>query len=294
MWAKISGLDLAVGNVSPNFYFLVTILFAGSRAPQIPLGAECVFRGMRGFNARPAGAVGRVVAAWTGLTRNADGNAAIFHFLTIGSAWLAAGSGRAGLRFATHVLGTSDELDGRNVRFVAVRVRDLVAAENTADMEREWRLFLASVVYGAAWRTIGRWWGIIPVFITAIIWIRGFSFFNSALSQANDVVRAGGNGVYLLLLGAGQDFRQLPVTFWEALKFELSYPSLVIKSIFHQSGDASYPGNDVAHVLGPRYCAGDPLEFILCDSSRIGAALTSFMLGVVHGVLLASWHLGRV
>jgi hypothetical protein len=44
--------------------------------------------------------------------------------------------------------------------------------------EREWRLFLASVVYGAGMAENWAMVGFLPVFIAAIIWIRGFSFFN--------------------------------------------------------------------------------------------------------------------
>ena len=60
--AKISGWTWQLDIVSP-ILFLVTYPFRWLPAPQIPLGAECVFRGMRGFDARLAGAVGRVAAA---------------------------------------------------------------------------------------------------------------------------------------------------------------------------------------------------------------------------------------
>ena len=90
-----------------------------------------------------------------------------------------------------------------------------------------------------------------------------FQLFQFALSQANDVVRAGGNGVLPFVAGAGQDFRQAAGDFLGGVEIRIVVPVSRDKSIFHQSGDASYPGNDVAHVLGPGICAGDPLEFIL-------------------------------
>jgi hypothetical protein len=60
--AKISGWTWQVEVVKSGFIsrYLSLSLAAGAANST---GAECVFRGLRGFDARPAGAVGRVVAA---------------------------------------------------------------------------------------------------------------------------------------------------------------------------------------------------------------------------------------
>ena len=55
--------------------------------------------------------------------------------------------------------------------------------------EREGRLFLAAIVYGAGMADNWAMVGFFPVFLVAIVWIRGLSFFNLRFPAANVVVR---------------------------------------------------------------------------------------------------------
>ena len=95
--------------------------------------------------------------------------------------------------------------------------------------EREWRLFLAAVVYGAGMANNWAMVGFFPVFIAAIIWIRGFSFFNLRFLRRMVLCGLAGLSFLLLLPLLAVISAKLPVTFWEALKYELSSPAGAVK-----------------------------------------------------------------
>jgi tetratricopeptide (TPR) repeat protein len=152
--------------------------------------------------------------------------------------------------------------------------------------EREWRLFLAAVVYGAGMADNWAMVGFLPVFIAAIIWIRGFSFFNLHFLGRMMLCGLAGILFFLLLPLLAVIYGKLPVTFWEALKFELSAPFSVVKAFFTAPG--------VRHTLGLMSLTSLLPIFVMAirwsssfgDSSRIGAALASFMFSLVHGIIL--------
>jgi tetratricopeptide (TPR) repeat protein len=81
-------------------------------------------------------------------------------------------------------------------------------------------------------------------------------------------------------------FGKLPVTFWEALKYELLTPFSVVKAFF--------TAPDVRRTLGLMSLTSLLPIFVMAirwsssfgDSSRIGAALASFMFSLVHGLIL--------
>ncbi len=152
--------------------------------------------------------------------------------------------------------------------------------------EREWRLFLAAAVYGAGMTDNWAMVGFLPVFIAALIWIRGFSFFHLRFLRRMGLCGLAGMMFYLLLPLLAVISGHLPVTFWEALKIELSSPFSVIKAFFINT--------DVRHTLGLMSLTSLVPVFVLAirwgssfgDNSQIGAALASFMFSLVHGVIL--------
>jgi tetratricopeptide (TPR) repeat protein len=152
--------------------------------------------------------------------------------------------------------------------------------------EREWYLFLASLVYGAGMADNWAMLGFFPVFITAIIWIRGFSFFNLRFLRRMALCGLAGMAFYLLLPLLAVISGKLPVSFWEALKFELSSPFSQVKVFFTIS--------EIRHVLAMMSLTSLIPVFMLAirwsssfgDSSRIGTVLAGFMFSVVHGIIL--------
>ena len=74
--------------------------------------------------------------------------------------------------------------------------------------EREWRLFLASFVYGAGMANNWAMVGFFPAFVAAISVDPRLELLPSAISPANGVVRAAGNDVFSFAAAAGRDFGQ--------------------------------------------------------------------------------------
>ena len=124
--AKTSGWDWEPEFFEPVF-FLVTYPFHWLPVAQIPVALN-IFSAV--CAALTLGLLARSVAILPQDRTDAqrERERSDFSFLTIWSAWLPPVAGRRGLRSATDVLGTGDELLGRNVRAAAVRLHRLVAA----------------------------------------------------------------------------------------------------------------------------------------------------------------------
>ncbi len=152
--------------------------------------------------------------------------------------------------------------------------------------EREGRLFLATIIYGAGMAENWAMIGFLPVFVGAIIWIRGLSFFNLRFIQWMVLSGLAGLLFYLLLPLLAMTSHKAPVTFWQVLKENLAAQWEVVKMFFVQpevrktvlllSPASLLP----ALVMAIRWRAS------FGDSSKLGLALTSFMFHVIHAILL--------
>ncbi len=281
--AKISGWNWLPEIVNPVL-FLVTYPFRWLPAPQIPLALN-VFSAA--CAALTLGLLARSVALLPHDRTDAERRRehSDFSFLTIGSAWLppvlAVLVCGLQLTFWEHATNWTGEMFDL-LLFASVI---WLLLEYRLD-ERQWRLFLAAIVYGAGMADNWAMVGFLPVFITAIIWIRGLSFFNLRFLRRMVLCGLAGMTFYLLLPSLAMISGKLPVTFWEALKLELSAPLSLIKAFFISP--------EVRHTLGLMSLTSLLPVFVLAihwrssfgDSSRMGAALTSFMLSLVHGVIL--------
>jgi tetratricopeptide (TPR) repeat protein len=208
-----------------------------------------------------------------------------FAFLTIGSAWLppvlavlVCGLQLTFWEQATNWTGEMFDL----LLFASVI---WLLLEYRLD-QREWCLFLASVVYGAGMADNWAMVGFSPVFITAIIWIRGFSFFNLRFLGRMALCGLVGMMFYLLLPLLATISGKLPVTFWEVLKYELSSPFLAVKSFFISPEIRVHLGLMSLTSLVPVFILAIRWGSSFGDSSRIGIALASFMFSLVHGIFL--------
>ena len=281
--ATISGWTWKMEVVSP-ILFLVTYPFRWLPAPQIPLALN-VFSAV--CAALTLGLLARSVALLphdrTDAQRKREHSD--FSFLTIGSAWLppVLAALVCGLQLtfweqATNWTGEMFDL----LLFASVI---WLLLEYRLD-EREGRMFLASFVYGAGMADNWAMVGFFPVFIAAIIWIRGFSFFNLRFLKRMALCGLAGLTLYLLLPALAVISGKLPVSFWEALKFGLSSPVSAIKAFFitpelrHTLGLMSLTSLVPVFVLAIRWSSS------FGDNSRIGAALASFMFSVVNAVIL--------
>jgi tetratricopeptide (TPR) repeat protein len=281
--AKVSGWTWQVDVANPVL-FLVTYPFHWLPAPQIPLA-------LNAFSAVCAaltlGLLARSVALLphdrTDAQRRREHSD--FSFLTINSAWLppvlAVLVCGLQLTFWEHATNWTGEMF--DLLLFALVIWLLL--EYRLD-EREWRLFLASFVYGAGMADNWAMVGFFPMFITAIIWIRGFSFFNLRFLKRMALCGLVGMTLYLLLPLLALISGKLSVTFWEALKYELSLPFSAIKAfiiarqIRYALGLLSLTSLIPVFVLSIRWGSS------FGDNSRIGVALAGFMFSVVHGVIL--------
>jgi tetratricopeptide (TPR) repeat protein len=280
---RISGWTWQPEMTSP-ILFLVTYPFHWLPVSQIPLALNL-------FSAACAaltlGLLARSVALLPHDRTNAQRKRehSSFSFLTIGSAWLppALAVVVCGLQLtfweqATNWTGEMFDL----LLFASVI---WLLLEYRLD-EREWRLFLASLVYGASLADNWAMAGFFPVFITAIIWIRGFNFFNLRFLRQMALCGLAGTMFYLLLPLLAMISGKLSVPFWVALRFELSSPVSVIKLFFAHSMLRHIVGLMSLTSLVPVFVMAIRWSSSFGDSSRMGATLAGLMFSLVHGVFL--------
>ena len=96
--------------------------------------------------------------------------------------------------------------------------------------EREGRLFLASVVYGAGMANNWALVGFFPAFMAAIVWMRGLSFFHLRFLQRMILCGLLGMTVFLLLPLLVVISGKMPITFWETLEANLIPQYSVLKA----------------------------------------------------------------
>jgi tetratricopeptide (TPR) repeat protein len=155
--------------------------------------------------------------------------------------------------------------------------------------EREGRLFLASVVYGAGMANNWAMVGFFPAFVAAIVWIRGLSFFNLRFLQRMMLCGLLGMMLYLLLPLLIVISGKVPVTFWEALKISLVPPYNVLKLYFfcclHPSQHLEFLALLLAYLM-PLSMMAIRWKASFGDHSSMGLALTSFLFHLVCAAFL--------
>jgi tetratricopeptide (TPR) repeat protein len=281
--AKLSGWTWQPELVNPVF-LVVTYPFRCLPALQIPLALN-IFSAV--CAALTLGLLARSVALLphdrTEAQRRREHSD--FSFLTIRSAWLppvlAALVCGLQLTFWEHATNCTGEMF--DLLLFAFVIWSLL--EFRLD-EREGRLFLAAAVYGAGMADNWAMVGFFPVFIGAIVWVRGLNFFNLRFLQRMVLCGLAGMLFYLWLPLLAVASGKVPVTFWQALKFNLSPQYNVLKVFFIQP--------DIRHKVELLSLTSLLPVFVLAirwkssfgDRSRIGAVLASFMFHLAHAVIL--------
>ena len=152
--------------------------------------------------------------------------------------------------------------------------------------EREGRLFLAAFIYGAGMANDWPMVGFSPVFITAIIWIRGLSFLSPRFFERMALCGLAGMLFYLLLPLVVAISGKVPVTFWGALKFNLSLQFHVVKAFFTNGSVMETLGLLSLSSLVPLLMLAIRWRPTFGDTSPIGTALAGFMFHLVHAAFL--------
>ncbi len=280
--AKVSGWVWQPDVVNP-LIFLATCPFRWLPAAQVPVAlnffsAVCA--------AATLGLLARSVALLpqdrTDAQRKREQSG--FSFLTLRSAWLPPFLAVAvcGLQFVFWEHATNFTGEMFQLLLFAFIIWSLL--EYRLD-EREGRLHLAAVVYGAGLADNWALAGFLPVFITAIIWIRGVSFFNWHFLKRMLLGGLLGMSLYLLLPLLAEISGKYPLTFWEALKFNLGSQWQVVKLFFVQS----HVRHDLALMslttLLPLCMMGVRWATSFGDSSALGTMLAGWMFHLVHAVI---------
>ena len=277
--------------VSP-ILFLVTYPFRWLPAPQIPLALN-VFSAV--CAALTLGLLARSVALLphdrTDAQRRREHSD--FSFLTIGSAWLppvlAVLVCGLQLMFWEHATNWTGEMFDL-LLFASVI---WLLLEYRLD-ERAWRLFLASVVYGAGMADNWAMVGFFPVFIAAIIWIRGFSFFHLRFLGRMALCGLLGMTFFLLLPLLAVISGKVPVSFWEILKLSLVPQYNVLKLYFlcclHPLEHLEFLALLLAYLI-PLFILAIRWKSAFGDHSQIGMALTSFLFHLAYATffVLCVW-----
>ena len=286
--AKISGWIWQVEVANP-ISFLVTYPFHRLPAPQIPLALN-VFSAV--CAALTLGLLARSVALLphdrTDAQRKREHSD--FSFLTTGSAWLppvlavlVCGLQMTFWQNATNYTGEMFDL-----LLFAFVIWSLL--EYRLD-EGEWRLFLASVVYGAGMANNYAMVGFFPAFAAAIVWIRGLSFFNLRFLQRMMLCGLLGMTFYLLLPLLVVISGKVPLSFWEMLKTSLAPQYELVKYAFfcclhpQQQQHFVFLALLLAYLM-PVFVMAIRWKSAFGDHSQIGMALTSFLFHLVCATFL--------
>jgi len=152
--------------------------------------------------------------------------------------------------------------------------------------EREGRLFLAAFAYGAGMTNDWAMVCYFPVFLTAIIWIRGLSFFNPRFFGRLLFCGLVGISFYLLLPLAVAVSGKMPVTFWETLQLNLSSQFSVAGAFFNNGSIRDTLGLMSLSSLAPVLMLAIRWHASFGDTSQMGRALATLMFHFVHAVFL--------
>ncbi len=288
---KISGWDWRPQVVSP-ISFLVTYPFRWLPLSQIPIALNL-------FSAACAaltlGLLARSVALLphdrTDAQRKREHSD--FSFLTIGSAWLppvlAASVCGLQMTFWEHATNYTGEM--LDLLLFATVIWLLL--EYRLD-EREWRLLLASFVFGASLADNWAMLAFIPPFVAAVVWIRGLTFFNLRFLRRMLLCWLLGVMFYLLLPLLDAISGKLSISFWAALKVNLLPQFDLLKFIFfcclHPPQHLELIALLLAYLM-PLALMAVRWKSSFGDHSRMSTALTGFLFHLAHAVffVLCVW-----
>ena len=279
--AKLSGWTWQPEVINP-ISFLVTYPFRWLPPVQIPIALNLFSAGCAALT---LGLLARSVALLphdrTDAQRKREHSD--FSFLTTGSAWLppvlavlVCGLQMTFWQNATNYTGEMFDL-----LLFAFVIWSLL--EYRLD-EREGRLFLASVVYGAGMANNWAMVGFFPAFVAAIVWIRGLSFFHLRFLQRMMLCGLLGMTLFLLLPLLVMISGKMPMTFWETLKANLVPQYNVLKLYFFYG---LHPLNHLEFLallltyLMPLAMMAIRWKSAFGDHSPISMVLTSFLFHLV-------------
>lgn len=188
------------------------------------------------------------------------------------------------LSFWEHATVASGEM--LNLVVFAYIVRSLL--EYRVDGREAW-LFRSSLLYGLAMANNWAMIGFFPLFLVALVWLRGVSFFNTRFLLRMFLLGVAGLLLYLLLPFAALVSGNKDMNFWQTLKANLGTQGILVRQ-FIRFG-ILFRGEQPLWVLAlpsllPVLALSLRWPAYFGDPSRLGVALTTFILHFMNGVFL--------
>jgi len=160
--------------------------------------------------------------------------------------------------------------------------------EYRLDQKTSW-LYKASFVFSAALTNSWGMFGYIPLFITALIWLRRLSFFNLTFLSRIAICSLAGLLFYLLLPLLAAMNSTTDVSFWQALKYNLGSQKGLLSAITFNRYALFFSDRPLWVLALPSLL---PLLFMgirwpsyLGDPSKLGVSLATLFFHFFHAVL---------
>ena len=213
-----------------------------------------------------------------------------FALLSVPAAWLppVLAVVICGLQLTFWENATVGSLEMLNLLLFAYVIRCLL--EYRIDGRESW-LFRASLVYGAGMANNWGMIGFFPLFLAALVWIKGLSFLEGRFLGRMFLMGVVGLCLYLLLptlsaLGAGN----LQVSFWQALRANLAAQKTFLMTLVFNK-NVLLNGDRPLWVLGllsllPVLALSVRWPSFMGDINKVGVALANLAFHVIFGVLL--------
>jgi tetratricopeptide (TPR) repeat protein len=153
--------------------------------------------------------------------------------------------------------------------------------------EREWRLYLSSVVVGLGIAEGTPMTGFFPLFIVAVIWVRGLNFFNVQFLWRMTLCGLAGLSLFLLPPITAIISDPTSGTFLQAVQLSLSQQAMVARDYF----DCLTNPTGSLEKMVPLFVSLIPLLILsirwkIGDSSRVGSVLANLMYHGIHAIFL--------
>ena len=212
-----------------------------------------------------------------------------FSLLSVRAAWLAPVIAAAvcGLQLSFWENATVASMEMFNLLLFAYVIRCLL--EYRIDDRESW-LLRAALVFGAGMANNWAMIGFFPIFLAAIIWIKGKGIFDGGFLGRMFTLGMAGLSLYLVLPVVSALSGTVEVSFWQALKTNLAQQKTYLGALVFNK-DALINGDRPLWVLGlpsllPILALSIRWPSFMGDISKIGVTLANLAFHIIHGVLL--------
>jgi tetratricopeptide (TPR) repeat protein len=151
--------------------------------------------------------------------------------------------------------------------------------------EKEWRLAVAAVIFGAGLADNWLFVGFFPLFLAALIWLKKLEFFNVRFLLRIVLLGLAGLTLILLLPLVGKFSAGVKIGIWDLMRAPISTDWHVLKSI-KEGGVRMTLAQAALSGLVPVLLMSIRWSSSFGDNSRIGTVLAGNMFHLVHAAVL--------